>query len=200
MYTYLTNKFADDENVAKSVALRLLIHYVGDLVQPLHCENLYSTEFTAGDKGANLFPLKYHYEVDELHALWDKVLYTQHTSIARPFTTETWDTFQPQVTTIMDDYASVVADRTVFETLDFDAMAVESFEIATTLYDGVYENLAVPQEYLDKNIPVANSRITIGGYRLYYIINFIFSQDTKPVEAVKEEPSETTEQATEFLQ
>jgi len=71
MYTFLMNKFANDEDVAKSYALRLLIHYLGDIVQPFHCENRYNTEFTAGDKGANAFPLKYHYTVDELHALWD---------------------------------------------------------------------------------------------------------------------------------
>ena len=89
MYTYLMNKFEDNEDVAKSYALRLLIHYVGDLVQPFHCESRYNLEefsTTDGDKGANSFPLKYHYDVDELHALWDKVLYDQHNNIARPFT------------------------------------------------------------------------------------------------------------------
>ena len=100
----------------------------------------------------------------------------------------------------MDDYAYAVADPAVYETLDFDTMAVESFDIATTLYDGVFEDEAVPQDYLDKNIPVANARITIGGYRLYYIIDFIFSQDTKTSKAVNEEPSETAERATKFLQ
>lgn len=70
------NRFDNNENVAKSFALRLVIHFVGDIVQPFHCESLYSSEFTEGDAGANAFPLKYHYTVDELHALWDKVLYT----------------------------------------------------------------------------------------------------------------------------
>ena len=32
MYTYLMSKFANNEHVAKSFALRLLIHYVGDIV------------------------------------------------------------------------------------------------------------------------------------------------------------------------
>ena len=92
------DKFDNNENVAKSYALRLLVHYVGDLVQPLHCENRYDTEFPEGDTGANDFPLKYHYDVDELHALWDKIIYDGYHNIDRPFTNETWDDFQPQVT------------------------------------------------------------------------------------------------------
>ena len=102
LYTFLMNKFDNNENVAKSYALRLLVHYVGDLVQPLHCENRYDTEFPDGDTGANDFPLKYHYDVDELHALWDKLIYDGYHNIDRPFTNETWDAFQPQVTSVMD--------------------------------------------------------------------------------------------------
>lgn len=76
MYTFLMKKFENDENVAKSYALRLIIHYMGDLVQPFHCENRFSKSYPKGDKGANAFPLPNHYEVKELHALWDKVLYS----------------------------------------------------------------------------------------------------------------------------
>ena len=43
---------------------------------------------------------------------------------------------------------------------------------------GVYEDLAVPQDYLDKNIPVAENQIVIGGYRLAYVINFIFGDSS----------------------
>jgi hypothetical protein len=93
MYTFLMNKFDDNEPVAKSYALRLLIHYMGDIAQPFHCEDRYTADNTDGDKGANEFPLPYHYGVDELHALWDKVLYDQHTNIARPFTSDTWTDF-----------------------------------------------------------------------------------------------------------
>ena len=75
MYTFLMEKFDNDENIAKSYALRLLVHYIGDLVQPFHNENRYTSVYSEGDNGANKVPLPYHYEVDELHALWDKVLY-----------------------------------------------------------------------------------------------------------------------------
>jgi hypothetical protein len=84
MYDYVQNRlYPNDENNAKSYALRLLIHYVGDIHQPFHCESRYNKSYPDGDKGANAFPLPNHYEVDELHALLDKVVYAEHANIAR---------------------------------------------------------------------------------------------------------------------
>lgn len=39
---------------------------------------------------------------------------------------------------------------------------------------GVIENQAVPQAYLDKNTPIIQSRIVLGGYRLYALMRYIF--------------------------
>lgn len=63
------------EDQAKSYALRLLIHYLGDIHQPLHCATRVDAEYPDGDKGGNMFTLPYHYTVDNLHSLWDAVLY-----------------------------------------------------------------------------------------------------------------------------
>lgn len=54
---------------------------MGDIHQPLHCLDRVDAEFPLGDRGGNEFPLKYHYDVDELHALWDTVIYTNHDSV-----------------------------------------------------------------------------------------------------------------------
>lgn len=42
------------------------------------------------------------------------------------------------------------------------------------MYDGLTENEAVPQEYLDTNIPIAESRIDIGGHRLAHVLSYCF--------------------------
>lgn len=70
-----------NENEAKSVALRLLIHYLGDIHQPLHCSTRVDDDFPNGDKGGNDFPLPYHYAVNNLHSLWDSVMYEFHDSM-----------------------------------------------------------------------------------------------------------------------
>ena len=180
MYTFLMSKFDNDENVAKSYALRLMIHYMGDIVQPLHCEMRYNSDYPDGDKGGNTFPLPNHYSIDELHALWDMVLYTQHTNIARPISDDDWSSFQIEVANITETY-KYAAKKTGTYTIDYDMFADESFKIAKTLYDGVTENEAVPQDYLDKNVDVAYERLVLGGYRLYYTITYMFGSSNNLV-------------------
>lgn len=70
-----------EEDAAKSYALRLMIHYMGDIHQPLHCAARVNTNYPKGDKGGNMFPLPFHYETDDLHAVWDSVLYHYHESV-----------------------------------------------------------------------------------------------------------------------
>lgn len=55
--------------------MRLLIHYVGDIHQPMHCVSRVDKEYPAGDKGGNDFPLPNHYSAKELHAVWDAAIY-----------------------------------------------------------------------------------------------------------------------------
>ena len=105
-YTYkLIMQYFKDETEAKSFALRLLIHYVGDIHQPLHCSSRVDKTYPSGDEGGNLFELPFHYEVDNLHALWDSVFYEYHdsfklviinaqTSLLQPFNNNTWDFLQ----------------------------------------------------------------------------------------------------------
>jgi hypothetical protein len=79
--TYQTIRKHYSEDDGKSLALRLLIHYVGDYHQPLHCMNRVDDDYPTGDAGGNDFALPNHYDVDELHALWDTVIYEIHKSV-----------------------------------------------------------------------------------------------------------------------
>ena len=77
IYDYIQNRlYPGKENEAKSYALRLLIHYIGDIHQPFHNEDLYDADNIKGDSGGNTFTLPYHYGADELHAVFDKVMYS----------------------------------------------------------------------------------------------------------------------------
>jgi hypothetical protein len=57
VYTTMVSKYATEEQ-AKSVALRFLIHYVGDIHQPLHCATLLDSTHPTGDRGGNNIVLK----------------------------------------------------------------------------------------------------------------------------------------------
>ena len=75
---------------------------------------MYSSQFPTGDKGGNLITLPSHYSVDELHAVWDQQMYSEHVHIARPISVDAWDEFQPRVTELMASGASAVVDSAVY--------------------------------------------------------------------------------------
>lgn len=53
--------------------------------------------------------------------------------------------------------------------------AKESYEIAkNSVYTGVYENEPVPSEYITSQLIQAQDRITLGGYRLAYVVAYMF--------------------------
>lgn len=97
-----------------------------------------------------------------------------------------WATLTASTNYYQNTYeASCCSDQSAWNNQDFVAWQTESYNIATTLYDGkspdcpnhtigVTENVAVPQAYLDKNTPIIQSRIVLGGYRLYALIRYIF--------------------------
>lgn len=98
-YTYATvmkNNY-NNEARAKSFSLRLLIHYLGDVHQPMHALSRVNPEFPAGDRGGNSFPLKNHYGVAELHAAWDSVIYEFHTNDKLVTFTYTDDCYSPMM-------------------------------------------------------------------------------------------------------
>ncbi len=66
----LTNRYAT--NFDKGIALRVLIHVVGDLHQPLHAATKISTTLPTGDRGGNLVILPHNPVAKNLHAYWDK--------------------------------------------------------------------------------------------------------------------------------
>ncbi|QBR84082.1 nuclease [Legionella israelensis] len=56
----------------KGIALRVLIHVVGDLHQPLHGATLVTRKCPKGDAGGNLFSLGKNAVADDLHWYWDQ--------------------------------------------------------------------------------------------------------------------------------
>lgn len=69
-YTLLQHYKTNNSKLMKSLTLRLYIHIVGDMHQPLHSAALYSDRFPEGDLGGNLFPITYK-DYPQLHRLWD---------------------------------------------------------------------------------------------------------------------------------
>jgi len=76
--------------------MRFLIHYVGDIHQPLHTVTRYADDHPKGDMGGNLYKLAEHDKIIELHALWDSGVYefddvSDFGDLALPLTSESWE-------------------------------------------------------------------------------------------------------------
>ena len=77
LYVKAVKDHFKDEADQKSFALRLVIHYTGDIHQPLHTTSAIDHTYPSGDRGGNdeTMPEKGDSGVNELHALWDSVIY-----------------------------------------------------------------------------------------------------------------------------
>eukprot|EP00350_Pseudokeronopsis_sp_OXSARD2_P002639 CAMPEP_0170540724 /NCGR_PEP_ID=MMETSP0211-20121228/672_1 /TAXON_ID=311385 /ORGANISM="Pseudokeronopsis sp., Strain OXSARD2" /LENGTH=245 /DNA_ID=CAMNT_0010843235 /DNA_START=251 /DNA_END=988 /DNA_ORIENTATION=+ len=180
-YKVITGHYNEEES--RSIALRLLIHLYGDIHQPCHSESRVDDEYPKGDKGANDFPLKYHYDVDELHALWDTVIYENHNSVHLPFDDDSWTDFGAETALFISKF--IITDEEI-EMQDFATIAQESYEIAVdTVYENIYMDEPVPQEYIDKNLPIAERQVILGGRRLAYMLKKIYASNA----VVSEEPN-----------
>jgi len=146
----------------------------------MHTESRFNDAYPTGDVGGNAFPIPYHYEADELHAVWDKGIYSLRNNIARPFTNETYAKFQNKtIDPYMATYKYSLTDATV-ASVDCVAWSWESNDIATgknsgtNIYKDVTENEVVPQSYIDQFVPILENNITLGGYRLAFLTVFIY--------------------------
>lgn len=63
---------ADADAYTKGTALRILIHVVGDIHQPLHAATRISSQYPEGDRGGNLVKLYRNRVARNLHSYWDK--------------------------------------------------------------------------------------------------------------------------------
>jgi len=158
--TTLKNTNADPEDRIK--ALFFVVHFVGDIHQPLHCaeEN--------NDQGGNLKKITFFKNNDpkqELHALWDGYILERHQKDQIQFADE--------LIAAVDE-----AKRTGWENMDVKSWAVESYSIAK---DSIYPDFkaknitqSVPDfEQSDESrfLPIVDTQLEKAGVRLAYLLN-----------------------------
>ena len=148
--------------------MRLLIHYVGDVHQPLHASNRVNTAYPNGDRGGNDFPLPTHYKVKELHAVFDDVFWEYFGHQNTPFNQADWDEQGKNTTMLVKKWK--ITDE---EANDLDAMnwANESFDfVEEFVYKDIKENEALPDWYVKKGIDITERRIVLAGHRLAHLL------------------------------
>jgi hypothetical protein len=184
-----------DTRITKLEALRMLVHFVGDLHQPLHCGNGYFTVANGtvtlvtdpaaaaaaeNDKGGNtdfFGPAKF----DELHAYWDSDLVWKLVGGRK----------DPAAVAALIEKKTAEAGSAWKSTGDYhhwaEAWATESVEAARIAYAGIafgaetsdanggIKRIAItlPAGYDETCLPVAEERLAKAGYHLAEILNAI---------------------------
>ena len=158
--------------LGQSLSLRQLIHFVGDIHQPLHVINRYSNRFPEqeGDLGGNRFKIQ-HYNVtywNNLHWIWDHIFDQPFgvgptIDIGSPLSDKDW--------IILSNFSQKVMNLHTYDDLKLQMMenstlkdwADEGYKIANSFsYDGIEFGKELPQEYIDKAIDIVNKRLRLG--------------------------------------
>lgn len=166
----------------KAIALCWLVHLVGDIHQPLHSCEFFSPDYPKGDRGGNLWMVKYHGVVTNLHSFWDERLGGYMT----------W--------TLVDAVTQKTAEKNPRNTLEKELAVTkwtdwsqESFALARDVVYGGGKLKGVTREASNANqgtttpeLPegydqaandAARLRTALAGYRLADLINRLYSED-----------------------
>ncbi len=136
----------------KQLALRFIVHIVGDLHQPFHAGN-------GTDKGGNDVKLQFFWEDSNLHRVWDSGLidrenlsYTEWTNkLSRKISSQQakeWMEVNPKV------------------------WIAESAKLRANLYP---ENDKLSWDYQYQNMPIVKQRLQMGGVRIAAYLNYLFN-------------------------
>ena len=158
----ITDKSASREQ--KVEALKFVVHFVGDLHQPMHVSR-------AEDKGGNTVQLNYDGQGTNLHSLWDSKL-IEHSGLDYQQLASTCDRATPvQIRQWQSD--PVVK------------WMWESYEITSKLYAEVdaMSSRSIGQDYYTAHWPIIQQRLEQAGIRLAGLLNVLFKNGPVPVGA-----------------
>jgi len=106
--------------------MRLLIHYAGDVHQPLHASSRVNKQYPKGDRGGNDFPLPSAHTTDELHQVWDSILFESEGYQTMPFSASDWSALTTRAAGLIKKYP--VSDSVATD-LDPTHWAADSYKI-----------------------------------------------------------------------
>lgn len=148
----LNNPEATEEQ--KSLALKMIIHLVGDIHQPLHMGH-------RSDLGGNRWTVKFFNAPTNLHSTWDSKL----PEAAHKWSYTEWQQQLDRATP--EEEAEIIADGTP------EKWGKECYEIATDVYNTTPQDSKLSYDYIAKWTPIIEQQFLRGGLRLADLLNSI---------------------------
>jgi hypothetical protein len=141
---------------SKKMYLRLLVHLIGDIHQPLHVS-------PEGTSGGNDIKVSWFSQASNLHRVWDSQIIEQQQL-----------SFTEYVKAI--NFASP-SQRKSWQSSSLGDWLFESYNIAQKLHDDIKDpNPRLGYEYNYVHIDTVNDQLLKGGVRLAGVLNQIFSK------------------------
>jgi hypothetical protein len=166
-------KTSTDQN-AQAQALRFIIHFVGDIHQPLHCATRVDRDHPKGDQGGNLLKIKVGDKDTNLHSYWDGGIGT-FPKTGPNFTPPPLSEIGPAAAKAKAGNPATDPKLKLKRPFNFQGWADESFALAKTVaYKGMKNGVTPSAGYNSKAVKVARKRVTWGGYRLAALLNTIW--------------------------
>lgn len=146
-------KSSNSSNSQKATALKFIVHFIGDVHQPMHVSS-------GDDKGGNAITVKFAGIDDNLHGLWDSGL-IEHQHIT-----------YKQMATVYDN--ATTSEINKWQNDDPMVWLWESYQVSSILYQEAAKSTDYDEQYYKEHLPVLESRIEKGGIRLAGVLNAIF--------------------------
>lgn len=163
----LSDKRATRED--RQLALRILIHCVGDLHQPMHMGHL-------SDLGGNKWPVKVFGRDKNLHGAWDSDVVEN----AHKWSYSEWADQLDRLTE--EQVVEIVGSGQPEE------WGRETFGIATTIYDTTPKDYNLSYNYFANWSPTVEKQLLRGGVRLAHLLNTLFDPTYRAGEPVGDTP------------
>jgi S1/P1 Nuclease len=173
-------KTSTDKN-AQAQALRFIIHFVGDIHQPLHSATRVDSDHPEGDRGGNLVKIKIpgangKLKTTNLHSYWDGGI-TKFPPTGPNFAPPPLSQIAPAVALALAGNPDTDPNLKLDEPENFNGWADESFELAKqVVYSGITNNGKPSAAYNKKALKTARKRVAWGGYRLAALLNSIWPE------------------------
>lgn len=158
--------------VDQATSLRFLLHFVGDIQQPLHCSTAVWSTKLGGDAGGNGFSVSGG-NWSNLHSLWDSGGGFLSDSLSRPLSVANQNFLSNKVAAIEANYPYVPNAGQIPDPMTW---AESGLALAqTNAYVGITRGTTPSQPYLDTTQATTERLMAQGGYQLADLLNTIFA-------------------------
>lgn len=165
---------------AQAQALRLIIHFVGDIHQPMHSTTRVTHALPGGDLGGNKFMIKLRqpdgtFKNRNLHSYWDAGIDTFPQGGPPPtYLPPPLSAIPAAVAKVRPGNPPTNPKLKLKQPFNFKLWSDESAALAKDVSYKIEENSEPSETYKAKAIPVVRRRVAWGGYRLAALLNKIW--------------------------